>query len=517
MLTTFPDQKPVYRDAYLRRFSEENDAGEAAVRFETLDGTAYALVNLAWGVTVIAVKNADGDYARAREIDLPTYSRILREALAEKVDREVQTALLDSAYERTITERVDPEAVREEAVRLCLPHATGPNATLHQIISILERCTPPKVAYLLDSPEWTDIQRPEDTLKYNAGQCEAHAVLVASLCASVSIPAAVVIVDSKALRIGHALNYVCVGKGDDIDRLRATIAGCYRERGYQTPEWPEFLITDHEKRIWAVADTTGSPFLGHCKGLVQMGFMEYVTGREGKTEGRWIAPTKTFSKYNVGSWIESYLYNREVPARASSPKSTPRWRTRLRASYIEFGRSLGAPPAFFGQFLIFAALIGIALAGFMIATNLELANRFGPATPSASAQISPSAPNGWQSGLADIDPSAFSPVLPPGPTKRSFLDDLSAAMSTTANGATCYRSRDGAVAVRLVQRDGVVQDSTVRRSRPGAREPRFVWVGKVIIVVNDDDGLPLPTVPCPTLRFEAPAVPTPSADGSATR
>jgi len=507
MLTTFPDQKPVYREAYLRRFAEENDAGEAAVRFETLDGTAYALVNLAWGVTVVAVKNGDGDYARARDLDLPTYSRVLREALADKVEREVRTALLDYAYEKTVTERIDPEAVREEAVRLCLPHATGPNATLHQIISILERCAPPKVTYLLDSPEWTDIERPENTLKFNAGQCEAHAVLVASLCASVSIPAAVVIVDSKPLRIGHALNYVCVGKGDDPDRLRATIVSCYRERGYQTPEWPEFLITDREKRIWAVADTTGSPFLGYCKGLVQMGFMEYVTGKEGKTEGRWTAPTKIFSKYDVGGWVESYLYRRDEPARAPSPKPTPRWWTRLLAAYISFFRSLTIPPVFLGQLLIALTLFGLVFAGFWIATELSIANAIRrPPLPSAAASPQ-SAPNGWKSGLNDVDLNAFSPVLPPGPTKRSAFNEIVAALNANANGVTCYLSNDGAVAVRLLQRDGVVQDSTVRRSRPGVREPRFVSVGKIVIAVSADDGMPLPTVPCPTLRFDETTTP----------
>jgi len=166
------------------------------------------------------------------------------DVLAEEDLREWEVERNPLNYYNKVNELVDFEVVGDmaEEVRDAAPG----NYSLMQIIKAYEMVRS-EIAYLTD--EDNHWQSPSETLELGTGDCEDHAILLASLLTALGGNCRVNLI------AGHAFPSVFVGNETEVNMVVEGIQTYYRN---EVPvHW-----TEDEMGYWLVVDTNGMPYPG---------------------------------------------------------------------------------------------------------------------------------------------------------------------------------------------------------------------------------------------------------------
>lgn len=178
---------------------------------------------------------------------------------------------------------VDPDSVRNIAVKVVSPHAGGERERMLQAAALFEYVKS-RVNYVND-PIVMDGQRKKDidylaspaqTLEIGGGDCDDQALLMASLLSAVGIENRILFVDSPE-NGAHLLTEFAVDAS--LASEVAEVLDSFYEDNDRVPgdrSYLPFVIGD---RVWLMADTTRD-YVGDFSSLVDQGFItELSDGR----------------------------------------------------------------------------------------------------------------------------------------------------------------------------------------------------------------------------------------------
>jgi transglutaminase-like putative cysteine protease len=184
--------------------------------------------------------------------DLERENEILREEKNLVFNPECKTGKLAEFSEENIREAMDPGIVRNLAVSIVSPNSESPVISLHMYVY-------EGVKYVDDPKGEEYIATPCETILTGGGDCEDHAILLASMLESVGI-------DAKIIWLKGEHTFVGIQIGEEINTEIEKIQGC------EDPLW-----LDYKGKKLLMADTSFAP----CPG--QVGDI-YVTRKDGEWE-----------------------------------------------------------------------------------------------------------------------------------------------------------------------------------------------------------------------------------------
>ncbi|NMB89001.1 MAG: hypothetical protein GYA17_11625 [Chloroflexi bacterium] len=209
-----------------------------------------------------------------------------------------KVGLQDSDYVTAI----DPISVRALTVKIVAPYANQNAWNWHQPAAIYDYLKQ-NVKYVMDPAEHNYISPPLETLQTGGGDCEDQAILFASMCAAVRIPARLVICCSTDEK-WHCLAQVNFGKVQNAQTIRDNLKSFYRYRASgKVFAWE----TDDNGNYWVFAD------LAMC---------QYFGDKDNLVKGRYLSSS---SNPGGAQWLKKvrYLY-------LSSQPTTPRGKVIVR-------------------------------------------------------------------------------------------------------------------------------------------------------------------------------------------
>jgi hypothetical protein len=174
---------------------------------------------------------------------------------------------------------IDPLGVRNTALRIVRPLAPEDGDwSLPQALALFDHVAAMK--YVPDPLGIDDfVQSPVETLQHRAGNCEALALALCSLCRSVGIPTRMMGLSDGSADGGHLLAQLFIGRYD-LDDLPDDLDDCC------APRWMRELYDDDEVldnmyfetehgNQWLFFDPVIGEFAGDVEGLVDEGLMWY--------------------------------------------------------------------------------------------------------------------------------------------------------------------------------------------------------------------------------------------------
>lgn len=175
-------------------------------------------------------------------------------------------------------EYIDPFSVRNLAIQLILPFADQYGGWNYYQAAALFDYVKENIKYVYDPIGFEYIANPAETVNVGAGDCEGQAILLASLCVSVGIPARLVYCSKPGS--AHLLCQIDFGFSHMPD------VSYYLKKYYlsnklkMTPDGFNFQW-DTAGRQWLMADTTICRYLGDIQPLVNNGYIAWGKDRTG--------------------------------------------------------------------------------------------------------------------------------------------------------------------------------------------------------------------------------------------
>jgi len=163
---------------------------------------------------------------------------------------------------------INPTSVRERAVTIVAPYAGPGRWNWHQPAAIFDWVNE-NVAYVPDPIDSEYVSGPDETLRTRGGDCEDLAILIASLCEAVGIPARLVSADLPGA--GHMLAEVRIGKYPLCD-VQEDLAYYFRATG-QGHGGALYADSDGEGALWVIADAAMANHFGDIGGLGRQGYI----------------------------------------------------------------------------------------------------------------------------------------------------------------------------------------------------------------------------------------------------
>jgi len=162
-------------------------------------------------------------------------------------------------------------AVRTEAVSIAAPFADRKNCAWHQAAAIFDHVYA-NIKYVPDPRGNEYVASPAETLKCGGGDCDDHAVLLASLCEAIGVRTRVVTCTSP--EGGHALCQIDFGKQDPTE-VADTIRNYYREHQDRVPTLLDRFRYEYgdDAAMWLFCDTAMGHHFGDTQALVDDGFI----------------------------------------------------------------------------------------------------------------------------------------------------------------------------------------------------------------------------------------------------
>ncbi|NIO22748.1 MAG: hypothetical protein GTN38_01830 [Candidatus Aenigmarchaeota archaeon] len=172
-------------------------------------------------------------------------NKILREERNLVFNPECKTGKLAEFSEENIRDAMDPGIVRNLAVSVVSPNSENPVISLHRYVY-------ENVKYVDDPRGEEYIATPCETLLTGGGDCEDHAILLASMLESVGI-------DAKIVWLKNTHTLVGIETSEEINQEIEELQGC------GNPLW-----LDHDGTKLLLADTSFAP----CPGQVENIYVE---------------------------------------------------------------------------------------------------------------------------------------------------------------------------------------------------------------------------------------------------
>jgi transglutaminase-like putative cysteine protease len=164
---------------------------------------------------------------------------------------------------------VDPLSVRPHAVRTVMPFANGQPWNWHQAAAIFDYVES-NVGYVPDPRGHDYVAPPLETLECGGGDCDCHAVLVASLCEAVGMTTRLVRCRSEI--DGHELCQIDFGQADTWV-MTEDLSTYHANQGIDTSAEYWFDEDEHGSK-WVFADTSACRYLGDARALFELGYLE---------------------------------------------------------------------------------------------------------------------------------------------------------------------------------------------------------------------------------------------------
>ena len=175
---------------------------------------------------------------------------------------------------KEVAEYFDPQSVRTETiaiVRELLPNVKSLNQTWDlSFVDAIMKYVQKNISYISDPVGDDYWAPPKDTLLARAGDCDDQALLVASMCLAVGIPARVRIVLDSNGQQGHAFAEVLAGTTDSrlVNQYETPLAepniNSYLDR-LQSNYRADFVWMEEKTQLWLVADTIFCRFTGDMR------------------------------------------------------------------------------------------------------------------------------------------------------------------------------------------------------------------------------------------------------------
>ncbi len=180
-------------------------------------------------------------------------NKILKEERNIELGGECKTGVFEELSEGNIKRYTNPRIVGDLAISIVSSGSENPLIALHKYVH-------EKIKYVDDPRGEEYIATPCETILSGGGDCEDHAILLASLLEAVGIDAKMVWLKGRHIFVG-------VQTGNEIDEKLKKIPGC------EDPIWMDYGGTK-----LLLSDTTFAP----CPGQIEDIYIDKVNG-----EWRW--------------------------------------------------------------------------------------------------------------------------------------------------------------------------------------------------------------------------------------
>ena len=182
----------------------------------------------------------------------------------------------------------DPNSVRTEAlkiVRNLIPSTASNERTWDlRFADAIVKYVQKNIAYASDPVGEDFWAPPAETLDAKAGDCDDQALLIASMCIAVGIPARLRIVLDNNGQNGHAFAEILAGTTDPTKvsrydtplaepNIRSYQASLGRFRASQLTTFVEGT------QIWMVADSILCQYIGDASKMYDLGYLEHQTNK----------------------------------------------------------------------------------------------------------------------------------------------------------------------------------------------------------------------------------------------
>jgi len=251
---------------------------------------------------------------------------------------------------------IDPDSVRQLALSIVSPYIGEGRWNWHQPAAIYD-WVQHNIQYVPDPRGRNYSALPQETLEGGGGDCEDHAILIASLCEAVGIPARIILCFRP--ENGHAFCQVRIGKHSQ----RAVADNVRQYYGSQSGGLTRSIACDVDRTgaIWLPSDTAACRYFGDNSGLESLG---YLVRKNGSSDLAWLEPIEIVQLDVPGGFREesgpglgkSSSASRTTPqvpralvARGKGTQQTPRLGREdafsQRFGSIPAGPQRGKPPA----------------------------------------------------------------------------------------------------------------------------------------------------------------------------
>jgi transglutaminase-like putative cysteine protease len=182
---------------------------------------------------------------------------------------------------REIEDFFDPESVRRETIAIVKPLVVNLNLSDTtwdlSFVDAIMKYVQQNICYVSDPVGQDYWAPPMDTLSARGGDCDDQALLVASMCLSIGIPARVRIVLDKNGENGHAFAEVLAGTTSSrlVNKYETPLAESNINtfvNKLNSKQRADFVWLQEETQVWLVVDTILCRFVGDMREIKNLDY-----------------------------------------------------------------------------------------------------------------------------------------------------------------------------------------------------------------------------------------------------